>query len=55
MPTCWFSRMRLKDHREAVPFGTIVDVDRCRDVHFMRKGNLTLLISAVVGYFFKVT
>ena len=31
MPTCSSSRIRVTDHREAVPFSTIVDVDLCRD------------------------
>jgi len=35
MPTCSFSRTRLTDHREAVPFSTFVDAGLCRgvDVH----------------------
>ena len=32
MPTCSLSRTRPTDHREAVPFSTIVDAGPCRGV-----------------------
>jgi len=47
MPACSFSRTRLTDHREPVPFSTIADIDICRDAQFLRKGNLMPLISEV--------